>query len=407
MRRVLLLFVMFFAVAGLLALSATPSQAVHAGAGPLTCGNCHTMHSSQGNTYGMTMGTSSGVIKLLRVSETSTCPETDLCLFCHAENGPGASTVQGTGVWETTAPKVYLTNGTWAEGSDFSSIGAGGDFRYVGTFNNGTFIAQGQDLTSDANGPSGGYGHSLCEQDMDPPGGNSGDPSNVTVTMTGRFFCVNCHDPHGVPVTVPNINAYRNLRGNIVTQGDGKSWVSDIGGSYVGGVAGSASDGTSPLSITNIWPIWRSDPLQNNYINDGSDSAQMSEFCSQCHGKWHEALTTDNNEGTDWRRHPVDNVLVDTSPLSGSGRTIVDWTHLDGVAPGNIVPASGGPGYYADDDGDKVFCLSCHFPHAGPYYDALRWDYQQSVEVGSQVGKGLGSLIGCQQCHNRGGIFGT
>ena len=411
MRRIFLLAIMAIGIAGFLAVTATPSLAVHAASGQLTCGNCHTMHSSQGNSQGATMGTNTGVLKLLR--STSEC-SADLCLMCHAENGASAATQFNSGTWQTTPPKVYLTTTSWVQGSPFTTIGAGGDFKGVGSYLSTGFTAFTQDTTA-GSGPSVGYGHSLCEQDMYPPGGNGGG-TEATDSIVGYFTCANCHDPHGTEATQAGINLYRNLLGVITTQGDGYTWATDIGASYVGGIDGSASDGTATTLAGNIWPISQTGVGYNTYKEDASNVGQMSRFCAQCHGKWHEALTAANKATSDWRRHPVDNALVDNSPTSGSDITIVDWGHYDKVdsyadmSDDRKMPVIdvGGSGYfYADDPTDKVFCLSCHFPHASQYYDGLRWDYQQSVDVGTQVGKGLDSKTGCQQCHNRGGSYGN
>ena len=410
MRRLILLFVMAFVVAGVLALSATPSQAVHAASGQLTCGNCHTMHSSQGNSQGSSMGTDTGVLKLLR--STSDC-SADLCLMCHAENGASGATQFNSGGWQTTPPKVFMTNSAWATDSAFTEIGAGGDFRGVGSYLSTGFTA-GSDDTTAGSGPSVGYGHSLCEQNLSPPGGNGGGPGQTTVQIPGYFTCVNCHDPHGTAQTQGGINEYRNLLGDITTQGDGKSWQSDIAVSYVGGVADDASGGSSPTTAANIWPFYSNATDYNGYISDASGEGQMSRFCAQCHGKWHEVLTPDNQSGNDWRRHPVDNALVDASPLSASGKTIVDWAHYNAnLFDAKKVPAAQGGGVaypFADDPLDKEFCISCHFAHGGVYSDALRWEFVTSVGPGTQLVtylQPMGSYIGCQQCHNRGGIFGT
>lgn len=411
MRRILLQPIMALGIAGFLAVTAVPSLAVHAGSGQIACGSCHTMHSSQGSSQGGSMGTDTGVLRLLRV--TSNC-SADLCLMCHAENGGSGGSEFNSGGWLTTPPKVYLTSGPWAEGSSFDLIGAGGDFKGVGNYSSTGFTAQGQDTTANADGPSAGYGHSLCEEDMVPPGGNGGS-TEAAVTIAGYFTCANCHDAHGTLSTQSGINEYRNLLGNIISQGDGKSWSSDIATTYVGSLAGSASGGSDPGAVRNVWAM-ANGALNNTYLSDGSGEGQMSRFCAQCHGKWHEDLTSDNISGNDWRRHPVDHAMVDTSPTSGSGITIVDWAHYLAVDsyPGNSdamkVPAVNGgvsAEAFADEPADKVFCLSCHFAHGGPYYDALRWDYLASAGVGSQVGLGLDSSSGCQQCHNRGGVYGS
>ena len=411
MRRVFLPGIMAFGIAGFLALTAVPSLAVHSGSGQIACGNCHTMHSSQGNSQGQSMGFDTGVLKLLRI--TSSC-SADLCLMCHAENGGSGGAQFNSGAWQTTPPKVYLTGGSWAEGSSFDLIGAGGDFRGVGNYTATGFTAQGQDTTADPDGPSAGYGHSICEEDMYPPGGNGGG-SEAVVQIPGFFTCVTCHDAHGTVDTQPGINGYRNLLGNINIQGDGKSWSTNIADSYVGTVADSAANGSDPTASGNVWAI-ANGALNNTYLSDGSGEGQMSRFCAQCHGKWHEGLTSGNVSGDDWRRHPVDHAMVDTSPASGSNITIVDWAHYLAVDTyaGNSdamkMPVTDGGGLaeaYADDTADKVFCLSCHFAHGGPYYDALRWDYQSGVGVATQVGLGIDSGTGCQQCHNRGGTYGS
>ncbi|QJA05750.1 hypothetical protein FVE67_02585 [Thermosulfurimonas marina] len=43
---------------------------------------------------------------------------------------------------------------------------------------------------------------------------------------------------------------------------------------------------------------------------------------------------------------------------------------------------------------DAVMCLSCHYAHAGPYPDMLRWDYRTCVAGGGENPK-----CGCFVCH--------
>ncbi len=96
--------------------------------------------------------------------------------------------------------------------------------------------------------------------------------------------------------------------------------------------------------------------------------------------------------------------------VSGTGVDTIDYAHYTGIEDGYKVPAAfagsaaniGTQNYYAKDEGKyKVFCLSCHFAHAGPYRDSLRWDYLESVGLGEQVAHSIDSVTGCQQCHNR------
>jgi hypothetical protein len=147
---------------------------------------------------------------------------------------------------------------------------------------------------------------------------------------------------------------------------------------------------------------------------DGTDEG-ISGWCAQCHDNWHEDAggASNNESGNDWKRHPVNNAMVDGTPTSSGNITLVDFTFYDGVtddwkypaaqsvAPAGIDPTTANETYWADHNADRVFCLSCHFAHGGPFFDALRWDYLSSVGSGTQTGRGDQAPYGCQQCHNR------
>ena len=408
---------MVFAVAALLMVTATPSEAVHAGSGELTCGQCHTMHSSQGGDA-TDMGGANGSSILLRIPGTKQI--SDLCLSCHAENGDNANIPYNSGAWLTRAPKVLKTTAVWTSASsDFSTIGAGGDFSSIlSNPGSGVYSPTGTDA-SVTGLASLGYGHSINNANALLPPGQTG------ATTITDFACTNCHDPHGVTATTTAINEYRNLKSGLGD--DGVVWTAggggDLAGSHVGGVAGTAQTGETPGGAANIWPVYSAagGTFQNRYFTNAGDS-NMSLFCAQCHGKWHEDITLGNGDeatdGSDWSRHPVDAALVGLTPadeLSAGGASIVDFDHYDktygGLAIGSKLPAlqtaAAGTTYFADGPTDKVFCLSCHFAHAGPNFDALRWAYQLSVSTGTQVGVSLVSDVGCQQCHNRGGNYGN
>lgn len=397
MKKLIVAAIMVFAVAALLMVTATPSEAVHGGSGSLTCGQCHTMHSSQGGTDSPNMGTATGSTLLLRVSAGKSI--SDLCLSCHAEDGDYAGTTFNSGGWATTPPKVLRTGA--------GALGSGGDFASI-LSNPGTGIytpfANDAGVTGTA---SLGYGHSISNANALLPPGQTG------ATTITNFACTNCHDPHGVGVTDTAINFYRNLKSGL---GDnGVVWTAgatgDLAKSYVGGVAADASKGSNIGNANNAWPMYAAAADQNVYLT-GAGNSNMSRFCAQCHGKWHEAITAGNGSEAgqnDWARHPVDAQLVDPDPgdeLSVNGTVIVDWANYNAIAAPAKLPAmqvdATGTTYYADADDDKVFCLSCHYAHAGPNFDALRWAYQTTVMSGDQSGISLGSTTGCQQCHNRG-----
>jgi hypothetical protein len=212
------------------------------------------------------------------------------------------------------------------------------------------------------------------------------------------------------------------------------SLAGDIGSSYVGGVTypnPETGSSITPTAAAHIWPVFDNNStnayLTNNSVaitlnsadlgdTDESNKVLMSAWCAQCHGAWHEdVVNVTATSGSDWLRHPVDNRLKDTTPLSGLGLSIVDFNHLTktygNLAVAQKLPVADGGGaakYYADNTADEVFCLSCHFAHASPTnLDALRWGYTTAVTAGSQVGAGVPSDDGCQQCHNKGGSFGT
>lgn len=466
MKRFILTAIMTFAFGiGLTLLAATSSMAVHKGAGDLTCGGCHTMHNSQGssNAGNTLQGPAGGAIVLLRGSVTSRAEIHNLCLQCHASNGSQSTTLhQPHG---QTAPKVYI-DGAQGRGNEptntqpqkFDLIGAGGDFSSVFTYAAGLVTLTTVPGVYDDAVVGLGRGHSLGMQNVVPPGSDSGDGTTGEggAGNTINLSCTSCHDPHGRNVNQGsgnNINLYRMLKyssagpGVIVAghdvsaQGDGmanpisgmQSWVGGIsglfgsGGNYNGSAAGAVTN--------NVWPILNpNNPVPGqmnvysagaNFEGDQATGTSVSNFCAQCHGKWHESLnlnnSTDNgagvgnpNRNSDWRRHPVKN-LIENSGVnnnSGGGVPIIDTTNYNSGASVayrlpvmlNTVPALGTGTYYDPTPGSgsgRVFCLSCHFPHGGPNNDILRWDYTSAVAAGAQTGNGIASNVGCQRCHNR------
>ncbi len=422
--------------------------AVHKGAGDLTCGNCHTMHNSQGNV-GME-GASGGSTLLLRANVNSRSEIHKLCLQCHASNGSQANV--SFAPQNVIAPKVY-SSASWTDNDPFNLIGAGGNFYWE------------LDSSWDAVDTSSlGRGHSLGISGVIPPGGDQ---------AVSEFTCTNCHDPHGVSTSnTSTVNLFRNLKRVPFDSGaTGCNIEFGLPGvnkryfkyqwtrSYVGSTStvlgassyfgGNESDNAGQV----IWPVYRgalsadpnADSINSNSYETGvcetGTSAQrpgmtMSQWCAMCHDNWHEFRNTNNKVQwsgfsetgyRDWRRHPVQTTmprgafpgcqigchLGNPVPIDRTNYTnglIIAGKGLPVTAGGSWSGDTYDPVYYlpwngpAMDDftvGHKVFCLSCHFAHGGPYYDALRWDYLSYVVSGSQFGKGIASNVGCQQCHNR------
>ncbi|HHL40537.1 MAG TPA: hypothetical protein ENJ37_08525 [Deltaproteobacteria bacterium] len=400
------------AIAATLVIAAS-AGAVHKGAGGLTCGNCHTMHNSQGN--GGLGGNSEGSFTLLRGAVTNRGTIHKLCLQCHGVGGSQADVAFAP--HGQKAPKVYGGNLlNWDESKDFSKIGAGGDFFKE--------LDSNFDLTTAGSQNAMGYGHSVGLVNADPPGFIVGSP------FTNDFSCTICHDPHGAPITSwtgykqfdnfgwingTGVNTFRNLKLYAVFFPPYYGILSETR-SYVGGITGKygepgANYVPEVVNGVEIWPVYRGDPSDpaNNNVYDGVGVEGMSGFCAQCHSFWHEDKEPGNVVGEDWRRHPVDKIL-DSADVSGAGVNTIDFAHYASMPAGRKLPAANADNtdlsveyYFADADGeDKVFCLSCHFAHGGPYYDNLRWDYLSAVPAaGEQSGNSIASNQGCQQCHNR------
>jgi len=394
------------------------------------------MHSSQGGTQ--MEGGLSGSTLLLRGPVSSRAETHKLCLQCHAQSGSQSDV--GFQPHGNMAPKVHGSG--WDGSKSFGEVGAGGDFSSeIGAGPNFNLTAAGSINAL-------GYGHSVGLTGVNPPG----NPNSFTFSLT----CTACHDPHGATASfwrataVPyGINKYRNLYimpPSVVDFSGGScamlchSGVMPFAGGELNQMkswVGSISSGSNFVPYVNsngvrVWPVYNGNPLvpANNNVYDGifdltSDingnfgDGTMGSWCARCHPKMHddavvEATGSPNSTGQDWFRHPAEYQL-DDNDKSGAAVDTIDWNHYnDDISAGFKVPAANtnpdltNETYYANEEvqsnggrGDKVFCLSCHFAHGGPYYDALRWDYTSAVELGSQLGNGVPSDRGCQQCHNR------
>lgn len=170
-------------------------------------------------------------------------------------------------------------------------------------------------------------GHNMWGMDetleMTPPGGLSNT----------EFNCLSCHDAH------TNDN-YRNLK-------------KEING-----------------HVTLIHAEGGVHFDKNLYISG------INNFCSACHEKFAGGPPTGKRGA--WRRHPVG------IPIYGSRHA--DYTHWAGLK-NKVTQAEFPSGNSEDLIGAQVFCLSCHFAHAGPYRNALRWDY-------------VATPRGCLECHS-------
>ena len=380
--------------------------AVHKGAGDLTCGNCHTMHNSQGGGTNTLGGASGGSLVLLRADISSRENIHRLCLQCHSDQGVNGD-VQFAPK-NVKPPKVHLATGTlWTQTDHLTGIGAGGNFYPE--------VSADFTLSSDGGSTALGKGHSIGLANVIPPG-------SADSTQIAGFSCTSCHDPHGTANAADTaINKFRNLRmsatnagsnaGVELTDADHTSWVGGINGTNFQDTI-LAIGGAS--NKNNIWPVIKTASTTGSAADDtansnsyGGGSNGISRWCAQCHDNWHEAIVTTNASGDDWKRHPVNNTLAgDGSTTSGAGVTIIDTTNYDVTTAGYYLPVASASSsnrvfYKTNNSTDRVMCLSCHFAHGGPYNDNLRWDYTSAVGTGSQTGNAVSSTKGCQLCHNR------
>lgn len=429
------------------------ADAVHKGAGNLTCGNCHTMHNSQGNT-GLG-GNAGGSLLLLRGPVTSRAQIHNLCLQCHASNGSQADVVFPPK--NVKPPKVY-SSGTWDYNTDpFNKIGAGGNFSGILSGDSNGWTPNSTDIL--------GKGHAVGATNVTPPGGDS---------IISEFSCTNCHNPHGTSDPADtSINIFRNLKVNATGAGanSGVKFVNDPTKpwrehhSYVGGVNGTYFGGSETDNAGQvIWPVYSgtlsgdpaTDSAKSNSYGTGYDANYptvdtMSRWCAQCHDNWHEAIVGQTqgplDGGTvdsfpDWKRHSVNGMMprkAIANCASGCHISLLDRQNynLAVIQAGKGLPVTAAAANIGTDlppqslvyylpyvnpgtcgsspllgcmdrnnggvtgDNHKVFCLSCHFAHGGPYYDNLRWGYTSSVSAGAQSGNGIESNVGCQLCHNR------
>lgn len=411
---------------GLTLIVSTDSMAVHKGAGDLTCGQCHTMHSSQGGTNSLAMGGTTGSFILLRENVSSRSMIHNLCLQCHSQGGSQGNDPMPP--HQKRAPKVHLTTSAPDSATiTFTNVGAGGDFSGECGLSNPPF-------TDTSCGTSAqdalGRGHSLGRTSVVPPGNSTTGTTGSGNTLE-EFTCTSCHDPHGTSTTTSGINKFRNLKAsNYIPSGalNAYDWSLflpvNAAYSYVGGINGKFADGGNYVgsgtgdTANHIWPVYKDTSNQNAYNSDTAANdltgavVGLSRFCAQCHGAWHEptASTGNNAIGQDWARHPTQAPLTELQ-YAGSGVDTIDFAHYStyaGIVEGvNKVPAAHNgvatsiDTYYADNQADRVFCLSCHFAHGSPNYDILRWDYTSAVSAGSQTANSVSSVTGCQQCHNR------
>jgi len=316
------------------------------------CGNCHTMHNSQGGenmiintdidgTSGGTHG--GGYPSLTRGS----------CVGCHTGENTGTN----------TTPYVYNT-GSVTYGSDTL---AGGNFKWV--------------VTDDAKGHNvkGIPGMTADTLTVAPGEANAGfcsDSCHYTLfapvdDVALNTGCEGCH--------LPKHHAPQQAAGDPAIAANGYF-------RFLSAPKHAAGGGVHGIEDSD-WQFTNNGTDHNEYLGSTTSTDNtMTGYCIGCHGNFH----TQQGGNDKWIRHPSDAVLPDTGEYTAytayDPDVPVARPDLATIAATDLV---------ANND-DMVMCLSCHRAHGSPYDDMLRWDYTAMVAGNG----GAASSTGCFQCHS-------
>ena len=344
------------------------------------CSNCHTMHNSQNGTAMTVNGTAPNPL-LLKAG----------CIGCHAQGGSQRIVNWGG----SPIPQVYH--------SDSQDL-AGGNFAYI------TGLKTGGD-----GGSGDAYGHNVAGIpgiDVDsalsagaPGPFNGWHPqsqwNNKQITCAGGGGC------HGI--RVGNLSPMAGIKGAHHSNVTGTVNGTTVGESYrfllnVKGYEVSDWQNTSPTHHNEYYgktaPITQLS-CSATTCHQGPNGSPMppdgtiSQFCATCHPLFHSANSTasdPSNPGSPWLRHPTDYALPNSGEYANYNNGTLTYSVLAPVArttwPITGISDTVTPG------SDAVMCLSCHYAHAGPYPDMLRWNYNNCVASG-----GYNPNCGCFVCH--------
>ena len=311
------------------------------------CGNCHTMHNSQGGTNMMINTTIDGTSGGAHGGGYPALTR-GTCVGCHTGANTGSN----------TTPYVYNTDGV-TYGTDTL---AGGNFKWV--------------VTDDAKG------HNVK--------GIPGMSADTLAKAPGGFSCgSSCHDTLFAPVDGAVTldtgceGCHREPKHHAAQQASGA--VATVDNGYFRFLSGH-NGGTGVHGIEDSdWQYTKSPTDHNEYLGDASDKLNtMTGYCVGCHGNFHNQL--DGNG--EWIRHPSDAVL----PNSGEYTAYTVYDPNVPVARPDLGAVTA-HGSVANNE-DMVMCLSCHRAHGSPYDDMLRWNYADMV-AGDNTKSG-----GCFVCHS-------
>lgn len=389
MRKVLLRGSVLIMVAAFIAVFSGPVIAKVTG----PCGNCHTMHNSQGGTS-MITGYNAGS------GPYGTLLRANGCLGCHAAND--GITWQGVG----GAPIVYNTSAP-NYGDSYNGVNqglAGGNFYWVKTDDtkgHNVFYEEGDDNLTEAPGNtrcSDDSCHQNFHKEFDGHGGKDGDGH---ASLAGRFGCTGCHMVSNDGALSGFHHADDTADAVVDNSPPGQGWYRFLSGHKKGdghGVSGIEDDEwqQNPTSSLHNEYLGKYEVGGNNSNSWSLQNKTVTAFCCGCHGRFH----VQESSGQ-WIRHPSDAVI----PNSGEYQYYTTYDPLAPVARPDLTGWTG-PSSSVNENGavakDMVMCLSCHRPHGSPYPDMLRWDYDTMIAGGGS------NSDGCFVCHtSKDGVEGN
>lgn len=436
------------------------SEAIHRGAGGLVCGGCHTMHNSQGGAS--LGGQAGGSIRLLRGVVSTKSEIHKLCLQCHSTNGSQATILQPPQTVQ--APKV-LSSASWTVADAFNKIGAGGNF-YPEIDVNGnatTPVTKGYGHSIGATNVTPPGGDTLiasftCVNCHDPHGTANTANTEINIFRNLKVSASEAGTNSGVKFAVDPAYPYfthRSYVGGVSSPSYFGGGETDNGGNVIWPIYRGTLSGDPVSDGANSNAYATDQCYSSDFTGCAYTLATMSRWCAQCHDKWHEgleanraaALSDEACPGSEidcgvfvsrrqWKRHPVNTSMMrkaapscaTTSATSACHPNMLDRTNYSTalIQAGKGLPVTtsefyAGYVYYLPYEAPcsgaygcmdisfnyanhKVFCLTCHFAHGGPYYDNLRWNHTSSVEPDTPQENAIPKDVGCQQCHNRGGV---
>jgi hypothetical protein len=309
------------------------------------CDNCHTMHNSQ-NGANMA-GQDTPYAHLTRSS----------CLGCHGAAGPGTEVGGAPGIFGNTAA-TYTAGGTFAA----SVVGAAGGHK----------VHNVRDISWGAN-------EEVALLNITPGAEAAGYAEPAGATQLTCAGTLGCHGLHSA-----GLGSDAGIRG--FHHG------SQTGYRYLQFFDGAAAHTPIKGLGSADWELGGADASNHNVYfamngTGGATNDSINALCALCHGDFHG--TADVQSGSNWIRHPTENLLSDAAGWTMTSVT-VDYENN----PFSFNDLTGKLTTTAyDTTGARVACVSCHRAHGTANDDILRWDY-------ATMSAGGGGTTGCLGCHH-------